>query len=149
MDLGTPAEWAGESIEKESIEMIWRYEPDEIPKRKHHWDRDRAGFVRVGVGYVGKCPVSMSALEAQALLDDAIPYDSPRWRRPYPQRLYAVRDGVVYRATRTNPGLSYHGFPEHPSGFPRGSEAEHLKEKLLDRARRQGCEAEVRKWMKW
>lgn len=28
--------------------MTWQYEPDENPKRKHHWDREHAGFVTVG-----------------------------------------------------------------------------------------------------
>lgn len=28
--------------------MAWTYEPDEIPKRKHQWDRDEAGFLQVG-----------------------------------------------------------------------------------------------------
>ncbi len=25
--------------------VTWRYEPDEIPKRKHAWDQDEAGFL--------------------------------------------------------------------------------------------------------
>src|SRR6266568_2885800 len=32
----------------------WLYEPDEVPKRKHHWDQDEAGFVAVGAIFVGK-----------------------------------------------------------------------------------------------
>ena len=31
--------------------------------------------------------------------EDAVPYFAPRWDRPYPKRLYAMSDGVVYRAT--------------------------------------------------
>ena len=129
--------------------MIWRYEPDEDPKRKHHWDRDHAGFVKVGPSRVGKCPATMSLSQAQALLDDAIPFVPPRWSRSYPKRLYAVSDGVVYRASPTNPGTSYHGFPEHPSAFPRTGSAREVKRQLLERARQQGCENEVRRWMNW
>ena len=129
--------------------MTWRYEPDENPKRKHHWNRDRAGFVTVGRIRVGKCPATMDPSGAQMLLDDAIPYFPPRWDRPYPQRLYAVSDGVVYRAAPTNPGTSYHGFPEHPSMFPRAGNARDVKRQLLERAAQQGCEREVRRWMNW
>ena len=129
--------------------MTWLYQSDEIPKRKHHWNKDHAGFVEVGHVPVGKCPSTMDASNAQALLDDAIPYFPPRWSRPYPPRLYAVSGGVVYRASPTNPGTSYHGFPEHPSTFPRGSHARDVKRQLLERAERQGCEREVRQWMNW
>ena len=87
--------------------MTWRYEPDENPKRKHHSDRQHAGFVTVGRIRVGKCPSTMDASSAQALVEEAIPYSPPRWDRPYPKRLYAVSDGVVYRAAPTNPGTSY------------------------------------------
>lgn len=91
----------------------------------------------------------MDPSDAQALLDDAIPYCHPRWSRPYPQRLYAVSDGVVYRASPTNPGTSYHGFPEHPSAFPRTGNARDVKRELLERSRQQGCEREARQWMNW
>ena len=129
--------------------MTWRYELDENPKRKHHWNENRAGFVAVGRIRVGKCPATMDPCDVQTLLDDAIPYFPPRWDRPYPQRLYAVSDGVVYRAAPTNPGISYHGFPEHPSTFPRSGNARDVKRQLLERAARQGCEREVRRWMNW
>lgn len=129
--------------------MTWRYEADEDPKRKHHWNKDHAGFIKVGPNRVGKCPAKMSMSDAEALLNDAIPYFPPRWSKPYPKRLYAVSDGVVYRASPTNPGTSYHGFPEHPSTFPRTRNARDVKRQLLERARRQGYEKEVRRWMNW
>ena len=129
--------------------MTWVYEPDEYPKRKHHWDRSHAGFIRRGPNRVGKCPADMSLLDAQALINDAVPYRSPRWHRPYPQRLYAVSGGVVYRATPTNPGVSYHGFPEYPQAFPRDANAREVKRRLLERARQQGSETDVRRWMNW
>ena len=44
---------------------------------------------------------------------------------------------------------SYHGFPEHPSKFPRGGSARAVKKELLERATQQGCEREVRRWMNW
>jgi len=127
----------------------WVYEPDEDPKWKHHWDRDHAGFIKRGPNSVGKCPADMSLSDAQALISDAVPYHPPRWSRPYPQRLYAVSGGVVYRATPTNPGVSYHGFPEHPQAFPRDAGAREVRRQLLERAKRQGFEREVRRWMNW
>ncbi len=39
-------------------DMPWLYEPDENPKRKHHWNKDYAGFVEVGPNRVGKCPAT-------------------------------------------------------------------------------------------
>ncbi|MGH7150654.1 MAG: hypothetical protein ACREIU_08150 [Planctomycetota bacterium] len=126
----------------------WRYEPDESPKRKHAWDRDEPGFLEVSPGQVvAKCPSGVTPREAQELLDQAIPWSPRSWRRGYPQRLYAVRDGVLYRATPTVPGRSYHGFPEHQSTFPRG--ARELQREILDRARALRCETGLRRWMNW
>ena len=127
----------------------WLYEHDESPKRKHAWGEGSAGFASVRGVLVGKCPAHMGISEAQELLDTALPFSSPRWPHDYPQRLYAVHDGVVYRATRTRPGVSYHGFPEHPSRFPEGRTGGLLKERLLQRATELGCEQEVRQWMDW
>jgi hypothetical protein len=128
--------------------VTYLYEPDEDPKRKHRWPWDLAGLPEVAPGVcVGKCPVSLAHKEAQAMLETTIPWQDTRWDRPYPQRLYAVRDGVLYRATPTRPGYSYHGFPEHPERFPRGART--LKEAILQRAREAGCEAGVKKWMNW
>lgn len=127
----------------------WRYVPDEDPKRKHHWTESRAGFVKVGSAKVGKCPATMSVTDAEALLNDAIPWSPARWRHDHPQRLYSVLDGVVYRATPTVPGVSYHGFPELPGRFPAGGNASEVKQLLLQRAAEQNCEKEVRAWMNW
>ena len=127
--------------------MPWRYEPDEVPKRKHHWSEDRAGFVTVKGVEVGKCPASLSVATAESLLEAAVPWWPRGWRRKYPQRLYIVYGGVVYRAIPTNPGVSYHGFPELPSLFP--PSAKEVKEALLEGARASGQEEEVKKWMGW
>jgi hypothetical protein len=114
----------------------WRYEPDEVPKRKHHWNRPEAGFAPGrGEPLVAKCPNTMSIEVAEALLEEAFPWSPDRWPGSYPKRLYAVHEGVVYRATPTNRGVSYHGFPEHPTKFPPGRSGRDLKKKLLARAR--------------
>jgi len=125
----------------------WAYEPDENPKRKHAWEEAEAGFVSDAQGnLVGKCPCDLTNERATELLATAIPYSPSHWTRPYPQRLYVVDRGVVFRATPTVPGRSYHGFPEHPERFPRSPE---LREGILQRARELGCESEVRLWMEW
>jgi hypothetical protein len=129
------------------VGVSWIYEPDEKPKRKHAWDRDDAGFETVaGDVLVGKCPKNLTLGEAQELLEGGIPWSPRTWRRDYPQRIYAVRQGAVYRATPTVPGLSYHGFPEHPSHFPQGERE--LRQALLDRAKQLGCEVEVGRWLR-
>jgi hypothetical protein len=109
---------------------MWLYEPDEVPKRKHHWKEPRAGFVMVGNVLIGKCPSTMTLESAEELLNSGVEWSPKGWQREYPQRIYAVSDGVLYRATPTNPGRSYHGFPEHYSRFPRGIDRCAIK--LLD-----------------
>jgi hypothetical protein len=118
-------------------------------RRKHHWNQPRAGFVRIGPADVGKCPSTMTLETALALLQRAVPWFPSRWQHSYPKRLYAVFDGVVYRATPTVPGVSYHGFPEHPAQFATGGNANEVKRQLLERASETNCEVEVRAWMNW
>lgn len=129
--------------------MSYVYEPDEQPKRKHYWRKDEAGFEQVGPNFIGKCPRNLTLEDAQQLLDAGVPWSPPKWPKKHPKRLYAIHDGVVYRAGETVPGRSYHGYPEHKSRFPKGKEASATKEALLQRAEELGCELEVRRWMSW
>lgn len=100
--------------------MRWSHEPDERPKRGHHWDRSEARFHELPAGeVVGKCPSTLSLADAQLLLDEAVRWQESRCPGPHPSRLYSVHEGVLYRATPTVPGRSYHGFPEHPDRSPR------------------------------
>ena len=92
--------------------MEWEYEPDENPKRKHSWDKDEAGFITVGTVVVGKCPKGISNSTARELLNAGIPWSPKNWEHDYPKRIYAIYQDVLYRAMTTNPGKSYHGFPE-------------------------------------
>lgn len=129
---------------------MWECEPDEDPKRKHRWPHDEAGFAEPNERYfVGKCPRTLTLVEAKEMLNRGVPWTPASWRRDYPKRIYAVRRGVVYRAMPTNPGRSYHGFPEHYSGFPTGGNAREVKDKLLEWASDEGCEGPVREWMNW
>src|SRR5207237_601058 len=92
--------------------MPWVYEPDPARKHKRGWDKDHQGFVRVANSIVGKCPHGMTVDECRELLNTGIEYHPKRWTHDYPDRIYNIRNGVVYRATPTTPGVSYHGFPE-------------------------------------
>ncbi len=126
---------------------MWEYEPDEVPKKKHHWDQPRAGFITVGKVIVGKCPSTMTMETARELLNSGVEWSPKGWRHNYPKRIYTVSEGVLYRAALTNSGRSYHGFPEHPSGFPKGNQA--LRDRILELAKERNCETELRRWMKW
>lgn len=128
------------------VALRWRYEPDEKPKRKHAWDRNEAGFVRVGSVLIGKCPANLSNETAERILNDGIPWFPRGWNKPHPERLYCVFDGWVYRATVTVHGRSYHGFPELREKLPQDRR---LHEKLLLKARAESAASErkVKKWL--
>jgi hypothetical protein len=131
--------------------MPWTYEPDEDPKEKHHWANQHAGFETDRDGeLVGKCPSGLSLKAAEDLInseDRAIEWRPRGWRRRYPQRIYVIHNGVLYRATPTNPEVSYHGFPAHSSRFPK--RAQKLRKEILRKARELECEPEVKEWMGW
>jgi hypothetical protein len=118
-----------------------------IPRENTTGIRTRPGFVTVGAIFVGKCPGNMSMQFAQMLLNTGIGWSPKMWSEPYPQRIYCVWGGVLYRATPTIPGRSYHGFPEHPSKFPPGNRV--LRGQIIELARERDCEQELRAWMQW
>lgn len=127
--------------------MSWLYEVDETRKHKRGWKEDRADFVKAADGsLVAKCPRNLTLDQCAALLNTGVEYHSPRSRHSHPDRIYNILDKVVYRATPTIPGKSYHGFPELPeraAELPRN-----LKDRILSLAEKQGCRREVEKWMK-
>lgn len=94
--------------------MSWQYDPGER-REKHKWSKDKAGFDPDVPGSPGKCPssVTMTPGLAERLLNDGIPWSNgSEPGSEYPQRIYNVYHGVVYRAVPSVPGKSYHGFPE-------------------------------------
>jgi len=94
---------------------------------------------------VSKCPSDLTVADAEQMLNAGIEWSSARWPNDHPQRIYAVLDGVVYRATPTNPGVSYHGFPELIESLPPDRA---LRVRLLAAAKAQECEAEVSTWLR-
>lgn len=124
------------------------YEPDENPKKKHRWSEAWAGFrrdKRPGAKVVGKCPAGLTNEVAEEMLNSGVPIFHSRALTSYPNEVYAVHDGVVYRATPTRPGCSYHGFPELPralQGLSRGA-----REQIIQLARGLDQEEQVRAWI--
>lgn len=140
---------------KKNTQLRWTYQADENPKRKHHWENDYPGFYEKPMGKgqaplrIGKCPRRLApAEETQALLDellnDGILYSPPSWRQEHPKRIYIVHEGWLYRATPTNPGRSYHAFPED---FETRKVPPSIRGRIREVARQKGCEAEIEKWL--
>lgn len=126
--------------------MAWVYEPDPERKHKKGWSENRPGFVPVANTQVGKCPRNLTTELCEELINTGVEYSPKRWKHPYPDRIYNILNGVVYRATPTNPGRSYHGFPElreRAADLPRN-----LKNRILDLAKERLCLEEVAKWLK-
>jgi hypothetical protein len=124
----------------------WQYQESPDRKHKRGWNQPEPGFVNERGELVGKCPTTISPQLAEELLNEGLCFSDERWSHQYPERIYNIYDGQLYRATPTNPGVSYHGFPEHPKRameLPR-----ELKDRILQLAREKGCEAEVRRCLK-
>lgn len=124
----------------------WRYQVDEHRKRKHHWEEDYPGFIRVGGEIVGKCPKTLTTTIAEDLLNrQSVPYHNPRAPGPNPDRLYVVHEGMVYRAVPTVAGQSFHGFPELPQKLRELPKA--VRNKILSLAEELGCKESVEEWL--
>lgn len=123
----------------------WLYEPAETPKWRHHWQHDVPGHLQVGDALVGKCPSSVSVELAQTLLNQGIEWRPRGWSEDYPKRIFVVYNGTVYRSTPTNPGTSYHGFPEMIERLPADPA---LRQRIRECAWEAGCGQEVEKWMR-
>lgn len=121
-----------------------RYDPGEH-RRKHCWTKDYAEIVPEGSASVGKCPATLSKEQAEILLNEAL---CEKGTKPVSrtERLWTVHDGVIYEAVSSLPGV-YHGYPWQ--GRPgRNRLSRPVKRALLERAREQGCELEVKDWLK-
>lgn len=125
----------------------FRYEPDPSLSPKHKWDEDRAGAVagRGRGAYVCKCPRGLDLTLAQRLLDTGIGHSPSRgWNREHPCEIYNLHDGVPYRGKPTNPGRSYHGFPEIDASKIPGE----VRKQLYHLARQRGEELALDRWLK-
>jgi hypothetical protein len=129
--------------------MAYRYQADENPKRKHHWSHPEPGFdQRLRNGrqeQIGKCPNTLDLTTAETLLSTGVYWSPEGWEETHPKRIYVVYNGWVYRAVVTNPGVSYHAFPEAFDGLPKSRP---LREALASRAAGLGCLEGVQRWLK-
>ena len=124
----------------------WCYDPGESPKRKHGWAEDVAGFRKQGKVLVGKCPKGLKQETAEELINAGIAEVNLRQESEHPKRIYVIHDGVLYRAVSTEPGKSYHGFPELPRIFDELDDE--LKSAIWERAKQTGQEKEFKKWLR-
>jgi hypothetical protein len=121
----------------------WDYVENPDRKHKRGWDKPSPDFVEVNGELVGKCPTTITVEMATKLLNLGIPYFPPRWPRAYPERIYNIYEGQLYRATPTVPGVSYHGFPEHPTKAQKLPKA--LKQQILDSPAAAEYQEEIRR----
>lgn len=128
----------------------WKYEPRKassgVPKPKHGWSENYAGFVEKDGKKIGKCPNDMRPGVPERLLNNGVDGTSAKSAhdKDWPENIYAVHEGVVYRAVPTRGGHSYHGFPAGDQRKVSGP----VKDKILKQARQKDCEKQVKRWMR-
>lgn len=118
---------------------MYDYDPGER-RGKHRWHRDYAGFETEEGMLVGKCPSSIDNARARTLLEGGIRWHNPTLKTKHPQAIYAIERGVIYKATPTIPGRSYHGYPW------KGSVPRNILRLLGEKAKADGFEAEFEAW---
>jgi hypothetical protein len=91
---------------------------------------------------VGKCPNTLGHEACEDILAGAIDGSNGDRELPFPKKLYAVHDGVIYEAQTTDWGKSYHGYPF------RGRLTRKLLGKLREIAEREKCATEFESWVK-
>ncbi|TVS00508.1 MAG: hypothetical protein EA406_00450 [Rhodospirillales bacterium] len=125
----------------------WRYERGE-GRFKHRWSHDHAGFAPSGHGPVGKCPCHITEAIAEEILNTtAVPHFE--WEdSPFPDRFYAVYQGVIYEAVPTQPGVSYHAYPWRGDLPGRPGLPRRMLRKLRDRADQTGERKAFEQWLK-
>ncbi|MFP4171861.1 MAG: hypothetical protein ACLFV4_03015 [Candidatus Hydrogenedentota bacterium] len=126
--------------------MTWTYERGE-GRLKHCWEKDYAGFKPKGRGAVGKCPVSISDANAEAILNKGVEVKEAE-DDPFPARIYTYYEGVVYEAVPTRPGISYHGYPWRGDLPGRPSLPAYVKRHLEKQAEQAGQLRDSKQWMK-
>lgn len=122
----------------------WKYDPGEH-RVKHCSNEPEAHFVREGSAVIGKCPGTLPKTLAEKLLNSGFGYFEPG--SEYPSKIYNVHQGVVYEATPTSPGVSYHGYPW--TRLPgRQMIPRRIIKSLEQRATEEGSLSAYKDWMK-
>jgi hypothetical protein len=122
--------------------FMLKYDPGEHRFKHKNW---RGEHFNAEAGRpVGQCPPEFHQVSELAgrLLNDGIPWNNPGDKRATPHYVYNVYKGVVYEATRTEPGKSYHGYPF------RGRLPRVVLTRLEAIAEAQGCLHQMRRWLR-
>lgn len=90
----------------------------------------------------GKCPNNLGPNACEEILAGALSGPSGDRDIPFPKKLYAVHEGVIYEAQTTDWGKSYHGYPF------RGRLHRKLLERLREAAVAKKCETAFETWVK-
>lgn len=106
------------------------------------------GFQSAGNGPIGKCPKHATKEIAQRVLnEEAIPVFDGNGST-FPDKFYAVYNGVVYEAVPTRPGVYYHAYPWRGDLPGRKGLLRWLLRNLRQKAERKGGRKELEKWLK-
>lgn len=62
---------------------------------------------------VGKCPNDIADSKKVEILATAVAASTEEKNEPFPSRMFAVYEGVIYDCRTTTFGESYHAFPYH------------------------------------
>lgn len=128
-----------------SKKVTWRYDPGEH-RHKHCWSESRADFRESGSSFIGKCPNTLSKIEAEIILNQAV-FEPLEEGQEYPEKLWAVHEGVIYEAVPTEPGKSYHGYPWR--GKPGAEKLPRtIKKALSEMAEKNQCSDDFKNWLK-
>ncbi len=120
----------------------WKYDTGER-RQKHKWSNDYAGFEVEGRIEVGKCPTIITQGLAKKLLNEGVEWNNPNMPPSNsPRNIYNVHEGVVYKATITLTGVSYHGYP------CKGQVPREVVTQLKALAARKNCSKELEAWLK-
>jgi hypothetical protein len=121
----------------------WVY--DGVTNRsKHRWSNPKPGFVQLPCGtWVGKCPSNVTQAEAEGLLNEGVEEWTGVGDSPHPDMIFAIRDGYVFRAYPTQPGVSYHAFPDCPRELRKLPKS--IRAKIVALAETKGCGDRVRR----
>lgn len=126
--------------------MNWRYDRG-LHRHKHRWKHDVADFQQSGKGYVGKCPKHITRDLAEIIMNSGIPVFENEYI-PYPERIYAVYQGVIYELVPTVPGESYHGYPWRGDLPGRVLPPRRVFRRLEQQAKADGVFEEYKRWLK-
>jgi hypothetical protein len=92
--------------------------------------------------WVGKCPSTLSQVDRDRLLNEAVAAPNGDRELDIPKKVYTVHEGAIYEAQTSDQGHSYHGYPY------RGKLSGAIVGQLRAMAIQKNCLAEFNEWTK-